>query len=368
MKRFFLPALALTLLLSACGPSNSTSSDGSPAPDIGSRPPSVGELLPQVEEDVSAGHPLQPDPQPEEALPPLPDPEVLTQWREAYGNHLELLGQTLPQLADTYDMTVYSRWPDGRERTRVENTCLLFSGPAQQDSSCCAAIALDLPGEYTLADLREEWGDTLTFRAEDPLAGPCWTVTDGELTFRFRTDISGEELLPPEQGGSLVISQDALLPQTQSDNWIAPADTWIELWAVSPSAGWEPLLPYLTALGSSAIPKGATQAADPAFMDRFFSQRGLKDPDTGVQYFSYEDDTPWDSVSVPAPLVFGSDLPQNADQLMSALNTPFWWGVYNLTGYWFYVDQYSIFLSSDDRGAVGEDSFFLLSWGDNAGP
>jgi len=364
MKRFFFPALALTLLLTACGPSPSTSSP----PDIGTRPPTAGELLPQPEADISVSQPVPPEPQPEEELPPLPDPEVLAQWREAYGNHLELLGQTLPQLADTYDMTVYSRWPDGRERTRVENTCLLFSGPVQQEDSRCAAIALDLPGEYTLADLRGEWRDILTFRADDPLAGPCWTVSDGELTFRFRTDSAGETLLPPEQGGSLVISRDDLLPPAQTTDWISPADTWVELWAVSPSAGWEPLLPYAAALGSSAIPEGATQTADPAFMDLFFSQRGLKNPDTGAQYFSYEEDTPWDGVAVPASLVFGADLPQNADQLMSALNTPFWWGVYNLTGYWFYVDQYSIFLSSDSRGAVEEDSFFLLSWGDNAGP
>jgi len=364
MKRFFLPALALALLLTACGPSTPAGSD----PDIGSRPPSVGELLPPVEEDISAGQPLQPDPQPEEELPPLPDPETLSQWRAVYSDHLELLGQTLYQLADAHDMTVYSRWPDGRERARVENTCLLFSGPADQDDSRCAAIALDLPGEYTLADLREEWGDALTFRADDPLTGPCWTVSDGDLTFRFRTDSAGEGLLPSEQGGSLVLSRESLLPQAQTADWIAPADTWVELWAVSPSAGWEPLLPYFAALGSSAIPEGATQTADPAFMDLFFSQRGLKDPDTGAQYFSYEENSPWDGVVVPASLVFGSNPPRNADQLMSALNTPFWWGVYNLTGYWFYVDQYSIFLSSDDRGAVGEDSFFLLSWGDNAGP
>lgn len=364
MKRVLFPALVLTLLLTACGPSAPAGSD----PDIGSRPPAAGELLDPVEEDISASEPVQPDPQPVEELPPVPDPEVLDQWRAAYSNHLELLGQTLPQLSDTYDMTVYSRWPDGRERVRVENTCLLFSGPATQEGSVCAAIALDLPGEYALADLQEEWGDTLTFRADDPLAGPCWTVSDGDLTFRFRTDISGEELLPPEQGGSLVLSRDALLPPEQTARWIAPADTWVELWAVNASAGWEPLLPYLTALGSSAIPEGATQAADLAFMDLFFSQRGLKNPDTGVQYFSYEEDAPWDGVVVPACLVFGSSPPQNADQLMEALNTPFWWGVYNLTGYWFYVDQYSIFLSSNDRGAVGEDSYFLLSWGDNAGP
>ena len=94
MKRFFLSALALTLLLTACGPSTPTGS----APDIGSRPPAAGELLPQTQEDVSAGQPLQSDPQPEAELPPLPDPETLSQWRAAYSDHLELLGQYLGQL------------------------------------------------------------------------------------------------------------------------------------------------------------------------------------------------------------------------------------------------------------------------------
>ena len=77
MKRFLILAGALTLLLTACGPSNPAASHGSATPDIGSRPPAVGDLLPQTEEDVSASRPLQPDPQPEEELPPLPDPEPI---------------------------------------------------------------------------------------------------------------------------------------------------------------------------------------------------------------------------------------------------------------------------------------------------
>ena len=52
---------------------------------------------------------------------------------------------------------------------------------------------------------------------------------------------------------------------------------------------------------------------------------------------------------------------------MDALDTPFYWGAFNLVGYWFYLDQYAVCLTSDLQGGVGAESYFYIRWGDNAG-
>lgn len=359
MKKRLFSALALTLLLlSACGPKGDGSSQSTP--NVPTRPPAAGEQLPD-----STSSSDQPAPE-----VPQPDLEVLTKWRSDYRYDAQYLRQSMAQLSKSFDMISCTRWPDGRELVDVgdlEPRPLLFSGPLDQEGSVCAAVALDLYQPTTPEELREEWGESLTFHADDPVAGPSWTVTDGSLTYHFRTDSTGQELLPQGQGGNLVLSMDELLPESPSDNWIASAGTWVDLWEIQPEGPLADLLPYAQTLGTSSAPSGATEPADSEYLDFFYSQYGVKDPATGVQYMSYEggENTLWDGVIVPVSLVFGGSLPQNPDALMSAVNVPFRWSVYNMVGYWFYLDQYTVYLSSDYDGAVPGNGYFLIRLGDN---
>lgn len=355
MKRLILSVLVFSLLgLSACGLIGKPS-DGS---STGTRPPTAGELLPHPEEDGSTSS----------SAPPAPDAMVSARWREEYQAYLSMFGQTLAQLAEGDNLTVLGRWPDGREYVGTDDTCLLFSGPAAQSGSVCAAVSLDLHQETTLEQLRQEWGESLVFSDTDPLAGPCYRVTDGTLTYRFCTDSAGLALVAEGEGGNLVLSQDDLVPQHPNADWRVPARTWGSYWVETPGSQWDSLLSYAQALSSRDTPSGATEPADGAYFDLFYAQRGVKDPTTGVQYLSsgIEGD-PWDGVVVPASQMFGSSLPGGPDQVMQALETPFYWGAFNLVGYWFYLDQYAVCLTSDVQGQVGPDSFFYIRWGDNAG-
>lgn len=367
MKKSLLCALALALtLLSACGPKGG--GDQSSAPNIPTRPPAAGDLLPDPAPDGGGSSSSDPDSAPAPEIPTA-DPEVLSKWRGEYRYQTQYLRQSLAQLVDSYDMTSCSRWPGGRELAFVESTPLLFSTSLSQTSALCAAVAADLPQDLTLEQLRKEWGDSLIFQADDPVVSPCWLAADGNLTYRFRTDAEGLTLLPGGQGGNLVLAADDLLPQQPGTAWITPEQNWVDLWVDEPEGPLAALLPYAQALGGSEAPDGATQPADPEHLELFFAQYGLKDPDTGVQYISYEggESTMWDGVIVPASLVFDGKLPQNFEDLTDALNTPFSWRVYNMVGYWFYLDQYAVYLSSDGRGAVSGSDYFLIRWGDNAG-
>ncbi|MGI5962127.1 MAG: hypothetical protein ACOX7N_00255 [Lawsonibacter sp.] len=354
MKRYLLGAMALSLtFLCACGLiGKAPASSGA-----GTRPPVAGDLLP-AQEDNSASSVQQ---------PPAPDLEVSTRWRSEYRYDAQVLGQTLSKLAQLDDTTMLGRWPDGREYVGTDSFSLLFSSPADKSGSVCAAMGLDLHEETTVEQLKEEWGDSLVFTPNDLLAGPCWMVTDGEMTYRFCTDSTGNTLVAAGGNGNLVLSQDDLLPERPSADWRIPARTWGSYWVEQPGSQWDDLLTYAQALSSGNTPSEATAPADPAYLDLFFALRGVKDPDTGVQYFSsgVEGD-PWDGILVPANLLLGNSLPTNPDQVMQILDTPFYWSAFNLPGYWFYLDQYAVCLTSDLQGTVGTDSYFFIRWGDNA--
>ena len=355
MKRYILGALALSLvLLCACAPKEQASSGSSAE---GTRPPTAADLLPDPQGSASS--------QGEEPDSAQPDPAVSARWREEYRYDAQVLGRSLSQVAGEDDMTVLGLWPQGREYAGTETASLLFSGPAGEVGSLCAAVALNLHQQTTVDELRLEWGDALTFSSDDSVAGPCWLVTDGDQTYRFRTDETGNTLV---EEGCLVLSMDSLLPQHPSLDWLIPARTWPSYWVDEPGTQWDGLLAYAQALSSSETPSGATQQADGDFFDLFFAQRGVKDPDTGVQYLSsgIEGD-PWDGVVVPATLILGQSLPQSPQAVMDALDTPFYWGAFNLVGYWFYLDQYAVCLTSDLQGGVGAESYFYIRWGDNAG-
>lgn len=357
MKRWILAAIILGVALcTSCG------LIGKPADvsSTGTRPPTAGELLTPPDESSSSSSA-------EEEVPP-PDVEVSARWRGEYRYDAQVLGQSLAQLAQNNDMTVLGRWPDGREYVGTEDTCLLFSGPAPQSGSVCAAVALDLHQETTVTQLQEEWGESLVFSETDLVAGPCWKVTDGEMTYRFRTDATGMSLTAAGSGGNLVLSRDDLVPQRPSADWLIPARTWSSYWVEQPGSQWDSLLTYAQALSTGNTPSGATEQADGTYFDLFYALRGVKDPSTGVQYLSsgVEGD-PWDSVVVPASLVLGTSLPMDADQVLQTLDTPYYWGSFNLVGYWFYLDQYAVCLTSDLQGQVGPENYFYIRWGDNAG-
>lgn len=363
MKKSLLFALVLAMtLLSACGPRGE--GEQSSGPSVPTRPPAAGELSEEGSGSVSSSEPA-----PEV---PAPDLEVLNQWRSDYRYDTQYLRQSLHQLAQSYDLTTYARWPGGRELAFLEDSPLLFSGPATGAGSVCAAVALDLRQPATVDQLLEAFGPSLTFRPDDPVAGPSWTVTDGSLTYRFRTDPAdqtGHILLPEGLGGNLVLSVDELLPEAPSPDWISAPLDWVDLWEVQSEGPLAALLPYAQALGTSGAPEGAAEPADKEYLDLCYSGYGVKDPATGVQYISYEggENTLWDGVVVPASLVFGDAPPQNADALMDAVSVPFRWSAYNMGGYWFYLDQYAVCLSSDIGGAVPGDGYFLIRLGDNAG-
>ena len=360
MNKRLIPALLLSgALLTACGPKGGGADPSSPSNGL-SRPPVAGDLLPPVDSGSAEGSP--------DYAVPAPDPERAAQWRSEYRYDIDCLGQSLFRLAEERDMLSYARWPAGREQVSLDTSCLLFSGPAAQSGSQCAAVGLELHAPTTVDALRESWGDALVFEPDDPVAGPCWRVTDGGWTYRFRTGASQQALA--EDGFPLVISLDSLLPQTADSGWLSPPTYWLDLLAEEPGPVWDGLLSYTGALLQSAPPAGATEAAPADILDAFYAARGLGDPDTGVQYLSSDPSQEglWDGIVVPASLVFGSALPGNPDQVMDALNTPFSWEAYNLTGYWFYLDQYKVCLTSDVNGGVSGEDYFLIRWGDNAGP
>lgn len=365
MNHRLIPALFLSAaLLTACGPRAE-----SPGPSKSSggltRPPAAGDLLPSID---SASSSSASSSSASEEEPPGPNPEQAALWRGEYRYDIDCLGQSLFRLAEERDLLSYSRWPAGREQVSLDASCLLFSGPAAQSSSQCAAVGLEFHAPTTVDALREGWGDALVFDPADPVAGPCWRVTDGSLTYRFRTGTS--QLALAEDGFPLVISLDSLLPPSADSGWLVPPVYWLDLWAEEPGQVWEALLSYTDIFLQSAPPYGASEAASAEILDLFYAARGLRDPDTGVQYLSSDpaEDGLWDGIAVPVSLVLSSPLPGGPDEVMDALSTPFSWEVYNLTGYWFYLDQYKVCLSSDSNGRVSETDYFLIRWGDNAGP
>lgn len=286
-------------------------------------------------------------------------------WLEEYSQELAYLGRSMDQILSESDLVSYDWWPDGREGVRMDLTPLLFSGPPRQFGSVCAALGTALQQETTVDALRSEWEDTLTFAPNDPVAGACWMVQTGEVTFRFLTDSQGRGF---RSGGSnLVLSRDDLLPQTLFPQWADGLVSWIDQWTEQPGPVWDKLMSCAEALGQTDIPGGASQSADAELAGLIYAGFGVKDPSTGVQYFSSEEGQPWDAVTVPAALILGDFLPAGTDQISSSLNTAFSWSLYNEAGYWFYLGSYKVFLPSDSKGLVDSGSYFLVRWGDNAG-
>lgn len=349
MKKYIVFLLALSLtVLSACGPKGRDSEESSAAVSSSasqSKHPS----------DSSAASSSQQTPQ----------AACAAAWLAEYGTELASLGKPLDRLTSEYDLLSYDWWPDGREGVRIDMNPLLFSGPPRQADSVCAAIGTILHQETSVDVLRSEWEDTLIFSPDDPVAGACWMIQTGEVTFRFLTDSQGRAL---RAGGSnLVLSRDDLLPKELFSQWADSLVSWIDQWTEQPAPLWDKLMSHAAALGQTAAPKGASQPADSELADKLYAGYGVKDPTTGVQFFSFEQGQPWDAVTIPAPLVLGDSLPADTDRIISRLNTPFSWSLFSGAGYWFYLGNYKVFLNSDDQGGVGNDSYFLVRWGDNAG-
>ncbi len=348
--KFRLPALCLAVplvLLCACGPKGTQSVSSS---DLsGSADPSA---------QSSASSVAASSPQPAQAA-------CAQAWLEEYGAELAYLGRSMDQIRSDSDLVSYDWWPDGREGVRMDLTPLLFSGPPRQAGSVCAALGTTLHQESPVDVLRSEWEDTLLFAPDDPVAGACWMVQTGEITFRFLTDSQGRTLRTG--GANLILSRDDLLPQTLFPQWADGLASWIDQWTEHPGPMWDKLMSCAAALGQTDTPQGASQSADPELTGLLYAGFGVKDPATGVQFFSPETGQPWEAVTVPAALVLGNTLPADTDQISSSLNTAFSWSLYSGAGYWFYLGNYKVFLPSDDQGRVAPDSYFLVRWGDNAG-
>ncbi|MGE4276168.1 MAG: hypothetical protein AB7E30_03205 [Lawsonibacter sp.] len=340
----------LIILLCACGPKG-TNPASSSADLSGSASPFVQSSASSGEVSSSQSKPTQADCAPA--------------WLEEYGAELSYLGQSMDQIRSDSDLVSYDWWPNGREGVRMDLTALLFSGPPRQSGSVCAALGTTLRQETSVDVLRSQWEDTLIFAPNDPVAGACWMVQTGTITFRFLTDSQGRSL---RSGGSnLVLSRDDLLPQTLFPQWADGLVSWIDQWTEQPGPVWDKLMSCASALGQTSTPAGASQSADADLAGLLYAGFGVKDPATGIQFFSPEEGQPWEAVTVPAALVLGDALPAETDQIISSLNTAFSWNLYSGAGYWFYLGNYKVFLPSDSQGLVSSDSYFLIRWGDNAG-
>ncbi|MEA4933764.1 MAG: hypothetical protein VB071_09370 [Lawsonibacter sp.] len=351
--KFYLLSLYLAVpvaLLCACGPKETqpvfSSSDLS------------GSASQFVQSSASLGEFSSPQSQPAQAA-------CAQAWLEGYSPELSNLGQSMDQILLESDLVSYDWWPGGREGVRMDLTPLLFSGPPRQSGSVCAALGTTLRQETTVDVLRSQWEDTLIFAPNDPVAGACWMVQAGEITFRFLTDSQGRSL---RSGGSnLVLSRDDLLPKTLFPQWADGLASWIDQWTEQPGPVWDKLISSSAALGQTGTPAGAVQPGDADLADLLYAGFGVKDPSTGIQFFSSEEGQPWEAITVPAALILGDALPADTDQIISSLNTAFSWSLYNGAGYWFYLGNYKVFLPSDAQGLVSPDSDFLIHWGDNAG-
>ena len=351
MKRYILGLLVLAMaLLCACGPKESGGN-------------SSGQLDVQ-DSDAAASSGQQTGAGQSSQEQPV-SAACADDWLAEYQRERAGLGRPIKELTSDYDMLAYDWWPGGREVVRVDVNPLLFSGPPRQQGSVCAAIGTTVHWETSVDVLRSEWEDTLTFVPDDPVAGACWKVQAGEITFRFLTDSQGQSL---RSGGSnLVLSRDELLPERIFPQWADGLISWIDQRVQQPGMVWEPLMSAAARLGQTGEPEGTTQSADPALMDLLYAGYGVKDPGTGIQYFAFEEGASWDAVTVPSGLVLGAGLPMDTEGIIAALETPFSWSMYNGAGYWFYLGDYKVFLTSDDSGVVDADSYFLIRWGDNAG-
>lgn len=337
-------------LLCACGPKEtqptSSSADGS------------GSSSQSVQSPASSGAVSSPLPQPAQAA-------CAQAWLAEYSADLAYLGRSMDQIGADCDLVSYDWWPDGREGVRMDLTPLLFSAPPRQSGSVCAALGTMLHQEISVDVLRSQWEDTLIFAPKDPVAGACWMVQAGEITFRFLTDSQGRSF---RSGGSnLVLSRDDLLPKTLFPQWADGLASWIDQWTQKPGPVWNKLMSAAAALGQTDIPRGASQSADPELAGLLYAGFGVKDPSTGIQFFTSDQGQPWDAVTIPAELILGDVLPADTDQIISSLNTAFSWSLYNEAGYWFYLGNFKIFLPSDSQGLVTSGSYFLVRWGDNAG-
>lgn len=371
MKKRLVSALILAaLLLPACG-HKEEGTDQSSDFTLPSRPAAAGDLLPPEEGEASSGSASADASQPEPE-PPAPAPEVLDKWRGEYREEVKLLRQSLSSLAKEYEMTSCTRWPDGRMQVDTslndeDNLSLLFSGPISQKGSASAAVALELRQSFTLDELKAEWGEALTFRPDDPVAGPSWAVSDDGVTYHFRADSTGQMLLTAENGGNLVISIDSLVPESPDPGWIqtqADQERWWEEGCIrEPEGPLAALLAYTQSFGGTELPAGSSALAAEDIPEAFSLYGcGAKDPTTGTIYLSYEggENTLWCAALVPAETILGADLPQTFDAAFAAMGAPGRWSAYDLFGYWFELEDYTVCLESDHTGAVAGDSYFLV--------